>query len=192
MDISKIKTIDKAPAGKKKKIIIGLGMMLVLFFVIYFLILPKKSAGGVEKLDSQVVNIDKSFIFPALDDKGKTTKNKVNLKISKVEKTNQVLVKDQAFSAKNNKMFLILHLELKNDLTNQMNILPGDLIRLAYEQDKENKFAPDLHNNLVAIAAISTKLDRVGFVVSDDVKKYFLSVGELEGKKEEIPVEFSY
>ena len=112
------------------------------------------------------------------------------MKIDRIEKTNQVFVSDKTVTAKNNKKFLIVQLELKNDATQTTNLLPGDLIRLTIGGDEDNKFAPDLHNNLVPIAAISTKIDRVGFVIPEMAREFKLYVGEIEGKKEAISVNF--
>jgi hypothetical protein len=99
-------------------------------------------------------------------------------------------VKDQTFTAKNNKTFLIINLELRNDEASVQNIIPGDLVRLAIAGSDDTRFAPDLHNSLVGIAAISTKSDRVGFVIPQEAKNFKLYVGELEGKKEEVKVDF--
>jgi hypothetical protein len=110
--------------------------------------------------------------------------------VATAEKTNKVLVNDKSFTATNNKMFLIVNLELKNEATLAYNILPGDLVRLAYSGNDDDKFAPDLHNNLILVSAISTKLDRVGFVVPEEVNDFKLFVGEIEGKKETVEMHF--
>ncbi|MBI3282871.1 hypothetical protein HYZ70_02235 [Candidatus Curtissbacteria bacterium] len=102
------------------------------------------------------------------------------------------MVKDQMVPATNNKMFLVINLELKNDSTTAVNIIPSDLIRLVYKGDEDNKFAPDLHNNAVSIAAISTRPDRLGFVIPQDIKEYKLLVGELDKKKDEVEIKFAF
>jgi len=83
-----------------------------------------------------------------------------------------------------------VNLELTNESTQPLNLLPGDLIRLTIGDNKETKYAPDLHNNLVPVAAISTRVDRVGFVIAENEKNFTLSVGEIDGKKEEVGVGF--
>jgi hypothetical protein len=175
---------------KRKKLFLGLMIVIIILVAVSFGGKRKNSASaGNAKIIT--AKVEKSFDFAALNNQGKAVfNNKIKLKIVSVEKTNQVLVKDQVYTAKNNKLFLIVNLELKNDATAAYNILPGDLVRLAYNQDEDNKYAPDLHNNMVNVAAISTKTDRIGFVIPDNAKDYKLIVGELEGKKETVMVNF--
>ncbi len=175
---------------RRKKLIIIL-TVIILALISFRIFLAKRYSPSIPKPKVVAVSVDKGYDFPALNNQGKPTGSKIKLKIAQVEKTNQVIVKDQTFTAKNNKLFLIVNLELKNDATTPLNLLPGDLIRLTYNNDDNNKYAPDLHNNLVLISAISTKLDRVGFVIPDNARNFKLLIGELEGKKESVAVEFS-
>lgn len=175
--------------SKSKKLII---ILVIVFAVLGFLkFSAKKPKGSTSGAKSTTVNINRSFVFPALDNQGKPISNTIILKIANAEKTNQVLVRDQVFTAKNNKLFLIVNLELRNDVTSTVNILPGDLIRLAIGNDRETRYAPDLHNNLVPVAAISTKIDRVGFVIPDTAKNFSLFIGEIEGGKQEVSIVFA-
>ena len=175
--------------SRKKKFFIGLAVILAVIFVLN---LPlKKSKGSTNGAKTVSATIDRSFDFASLDNQGKATKNKVKFKITNIEKTNQVLVKDQVFTAKNNKLFLIINLELRNDATSPVNLMPGDLVRLSVGSDKDTRFAPDLHNNLVPISAISTKTDRVGFVIPDNAKSFILYIGEIEGEKQEVNLNFA-
>lgn len=175
--------------ANRKKLFILLIALIVLIAVFNFKI-KNPSQPATVKPKTESTQVDKSFEFAALNNQGKATSFKIRLKITSAERTNQVLVKDQNYTAKNNKLFLIVNLELKNDATQPLNILPGDLIRLTYNNDQDNKYAPDLHNNLVQVSAISTRIDRLGFVIPDNAKSFKLFVGELEGKKEAITVNF--
>lgn len=174
--------------SRKKLVIVG-----IIFFLFVGTFSYQRFFRNTEKSNtppSEMTQIQRSFEFPALNSQGKQTREKVKLTISTVEKTYQVLVNDKTFTAKNNKLFLIVNLEYRNDETDHLNIFPGDLIRLSYGDDKETRFAPDLHNNLVPVAAISTKIDRIGFVIPDNEKQFTLYIGELEEKKEEVEVRF--
>lgn len=191
-----IPKIQKVKAGMRqfisthKKLVITLVLIFLLgagFIQVGKLRRPNANTSPAKTITQQV---DKSFDFAALNNQGKAVTNKIKMKIATAEKTNQVLVKEQTFTAKNNKLFLIVNLELKNDATLPLNILPGDLIRLVVNGDNENKFAPDLHNNLVLVSALSTRIDRVGFVIPDTAKSFKLYIGELEGKKEEVSINF--
>lgn len=174
---------------KRKKLLIGIVVVIILLGAVNSYAL-KKSNSGPPKAMSVALDVGKNYEFVALDNQGKEVKDKIKFKIAKTEKTNQVLVQNQIFTAKNNKLFLIVNLELTNDSTTPLNILPGDLVRMSVDDDKTTKFAPDLHNNLVPVAAISTKLDRLGFVIPDNVNSYTLYIGEIDGKKEEINLVF--
>ncbi|MBI4990728.1 hypothetical protein HZB96_01385 [Candidatus Gottesmanbacteria bacterium] len=175
----------------KKKLLFGVILIAVVLSILGSNFLRQNPSGGKSAAKTVSSNIGKSFDFPALNNSGKLAgNNKIRLTIASAEKTNQVLVNDKVYTAKNNKLFLIVNLEFKNDISQPLNILPGDLIRLSYNGDESNKFAPDLHNNLVPVAAISTKLDRVGFVITENAKDFKLYIGELEGKKEVIQIAF--
>lgn len=172
----------------KKRLIIG---FLILIVAVALLNFPfknnNKTTSGAKTV---TIAVDKSFEFPSFSNDGKPAEHKIKLKIDNSEKTNQVLVKDQVFTAKNNKLFLIINLELRNDSTLPLNILPGDLIRLSIGSDKDTRFAPDLHNNLVPVAPISTRVDRLGFVIPEKTKNFTLYIGEIEGEKQEISLNF--
>lgn len=174
--------------AERKKLYIGIALITAV--VIFNFALSPKKTNSSPIIKSASVKLGKSWDFTALNNAGKPLGSKVKFTLSTAEKTNQVLVNDKAFTAKNNKLFLILNLELKNDATQPVNILPGDLIRLSYDGDDDNKFAPDLHNNLVGVSAISTKLDRVGFVIPETARNFKIYIGEIEGKKESIDIGF--
>lgn len=171
----------------RKKLFIGLAVVLLI--AVGWLGIRARRAGTVQ---AKAISVDlkKSYQFSALTNQGKTANDKIKFTLVNAQKTDQVSVQDKTFTAKNNKLFLIVNLELKNDATQSLNIMPGDLIRLSYNGDDSNMFAPDLHNNLVLVAAISTKLDRVGFVIPDDAKNFKLTVGELDGKKDTVSFNF--
>lgn len=171
-----------------KKLFGGI-LIVVLLFITIGIFRGRKSPTTAQSVKSITQKVEKSYDFPALGNNGKTAPSKIKFKIVSAEKTNQVLVKDQTFTAKNRKLFLIVNIELKNDATSALNIVPGDLIRLSFGAD-DNKYAPDLHNNLVLVSALSTKVDRVGFVIPEDTSEFKFIVGELEGKKEEIKITF--
>lgn len=175
-------------SSRLKKLII-LSVAAVFIIGLAFFVGAKRTS-KVVPVQSQIIKLEKSFDFPALNNLGKPSGTKVKFKITQAERTDRVNVKDQTVFAKNNKLFLVLNLDLKNDATLPVNIVPGDLVRLAYSSDKDNLYASDLHNNAVQIAPISTRNDRLGFVISDDVKEFTLLIGELEKKKEEVTLKF--
>ena len=173
---------------RKKKFLIAAVAVIAVFT---FLNLPaRKTKGSINGANTVTASVDKSFEFPGLDNQGRPVKNIIKFKINNVEKTDQVLVKDQVFTAKNNKLFLIVNVDLRNDATVPVNIIPGDLVRLSVGDDRETRYAPDLHNNLVPVSAIATRADRVGFVIPDTARKFILYIGEIEGDKQEVSLDF--
>lgn len=189
--MSRMKSWMASIFSNKKKLVIVIIAALFIGISLMNIFGKKKPVNNNNQAKTVIVEIGKSFDFPALNNQGKTLYNtKIKMKIDRIEKTDQVFVSDKTVSAKNNKKFLIVQLELKNDATQLTNLLPGDLIRLTVGGDEENKFAPDLHNNLVPVSAISTKLERVGFVIPEASREFKLYVGEIEGKKETISVNF--
>lgn len=174
-------------ARKKRFVILAVVVLLILGFVVYRKNFRTNSSASAKAV---TVQVDKSFTFNAVSNQGKPTGAKIKFRLVDAQKTNEVLVKDQTYTAKNNKTFLIVNLELKNDETTPQNLIPGDVVRLAIVGNEDTRYAPDLHNSLVGIAAISTKTDRVGFVIPEEAKSFKLFIGELEGKKEEVKVDF--
>lgn len=174
-------------ARKKRFVIFAAAVLLIVGFAAYRQNLRTKPSGTDKAV---TVQVDKKFTFNAVSNQGKPTGAKIEFRIVDAQKTGEVLVKDQTYTAKNNKTFLIVNLELKNDETAPQNLIPGDLIRLAVAGNEDTRYAPDLHNSLVGIAAISTKTDRVGFVIAESAKSFKLFIGELEGKKEEVKLDF--
>lgn len=184
---------------KKYKKFLTIAVLIILGVLLVSLIIGKKDTGKtmpITSVKSVTTKVEKSYDFTSLNNQGKPNTSgsskagKIKLTVTNAEKTSQVLVSDKTFTAKNNKLFLILNLELRNDSSVQANLIPGDLIRLTYGGDENRKFAPDLHNNLVPVAAISTKLDRVGFVIPDNEKVFKIYIGELDGKKDIVTVTF--
>lgn len=135
------------------------------------------------------MTVNKKFTFNGLDETGKK-KGKLDMNITTAEKTNSVIVQDKTYTAKNGKTFLIVNLELVNDSKDRLNIFPGDLIRLVVNNNEDKKFAPDLHNNYVNVAPISTKIERVGFVIDGAANNLKLEIGELEADKVAVIIKF--
>ena len=161
-------------------------------FIVASRLIKQKDAeptSSEQAFQHRTLNLDRVFEFKGLDDRGRK-RTDIEVKITEVEITDQVVVQDKTYTAQNEKQFLIVNLELKNDATTGLNIFPGDLLRLIVDDNEEKKYAPDLHNNFVLISPISTKVDRVGFVLNEEFSNLKLQIGELEGKKEVIEINF--
>lgn len=134
-------------------------------------------------------DINKEFTFPIKDAKGQEISN-LKYKIEKAELRDQIVVKGQKADAVSGKYFLVVNLKIGNDYNQTININTRNYIRLSLNGNKSELLAPDIHNDPVEIQAISTKNTRVGFPVNVTDKDFVLLVGEIEGNKEEIPLNF--
>lgn len=187
----------KKPRSRKKILRYILAFLVIAFIAIIAnsqlrvrgIIPSSRQNQQVEGVESQVMSIGRDFTFDGLDQNGKP-RGKINLKIDTAEKTDQVIVQEKNYTAKNGKTFLIVNLALTNSTTERLNIFTGDLIRLVINDNQETKFAPDLHNNYVLVAPISTKIDRIGFVIDKSDQKLSLQVGELDKDKETLELKF--
>jgi len=168
---------------------------LVLFGVILLEILfskrvlnrfcPNPNADLVQKAKPTAeTKIEKSFEFPVK----KLGSDKFKVSLLKAEKVGLITSKNQPVVAKEGKEFLLIYLELENNLVNPLIIDSQNYFRLESEQDK--KLAPDLFNGPIQIAPISTKKDQVGFNINKGKKEFKLQVGEIEGTKEIIEIKF--
>lgn len=128
--------------------------------------------------------IDKSFDF--LIKKG--TKDKFNIKIEKADIVKLVTAKKNPIVPKQGEAFLLIYLQIENNLTSSLSINTQNYFRLVDVNDK--KFAPDFFNTAVPVAAISVKSDQIGFVVKEGQKDFKLQVGEIDGEKQLVDIKF--
>jgi len=193
------KNNHKRSNPKSKKTLKIIAIVFIIIVVIFLArsglkqIAAKNTAKTVssqtQPVKSQLLEVNRKFTFDGLDETGKK-KGKLEMVITTAEKTDSVIVQDKNYTAKNNKTFLILNLELINDSKDRLNIFPGDLIRLVVNNQEEKKFAPDLHNNYINVAPISTKIERVGFVIDASANNLKLEIGELEADKKAVNIQF--
>jgi len=134
------------------------------------------------QLVQQSISIGKSFDFPIREKNGQATDGVLRMTITTAEKTNQILIKGRPATTRGGKSFLIINLELDNPTNSELNLTPVELIRLVDGSGK--KYAPDIHNERVAVKPISTKKTRVGFVINETDLAFQLQIGEVGGKKE--------
>ena len=146
---------------------------------------PKVEDELIEKAKpSAETEIGKDFEFPIK----KWGKENFKIKLVKAVKVKIVTSKGQPITANKGKDFLLVYLEIENNQETPIVIDSQNYFRL---QDNEGKkFAPDLLNGPIKIAAISTRKDQVGFIIPEAQKEFKLLVGEIEGKKEEIVFNF--
>lgn len=138
-------------------------------------------------------NLDKKFIFPLKDEKGKEVGN-FDYVIQSANIQKQIVVQGQRATAVKGRVFLVLNLKITNNLKQTIKLNTRDYLRMVVASNSEEKLAADIHNDPVEVQAISTKYTRVGIALNEeDAKKPIqLSVGEIDGEKQTIALNFKY
>lgn len=135
------------------------------------------------------ISINKDFTFNITDNSGQAI-GKVGYHLDSAELRNEIVVKGETATAVKGRIFLIINLKLKNDSKTPLTINTRNFIRLAVNDNTKEWLAPDIHNDPVEVQAISTKLTRVGFPISDTDKQLKLQVGEIDGNKTTLDLKF--
>ncbi len=155
---------------------------------------PATSSNNVTAPDAlATINLDKKFSFPLKDDKGAVVGN-FDYVIQSAALQKQIIVQGQRATAINGRVFMILNLKITNNLKKTIQLNTRDYIRLITVSGGSEQLAPDIHNDPVEVQAISTKFTRVGVALDEkDAKKTIhLKVGEIDGTKQNIDLNFKY
>ncbi len=140
----------------------------------------QKQAGNNPK-----VNLNKVYSTVALDVTGKPSKNKIDINIKTAEKSQDILIKGQPATAKNGSSFLVLQIELKNPSNERLIISPLNMLRLIVDNQKRaaeiyTEEVPQIRGSVV-VEPDSTKVTRVGFVLTPDIinKPLKMQIGDV-------------
>lgn len=137
-------------------------------------------------------NINKTYSVKSIDFSGKQSKSNVSMVIKYVERAQEILIKGTPATAKNGSEFLVFQVELKNESSERLIVSPLDLLRLVVDSQKR---AAEIYTEetqqikgSVVIEPDSTKVTRVGFVLTPDIvgKPIKLQVGEVNGAAKEV------
>jgi len=132
--------------------------------------------------------IGRKWDFFASDKAGTPLKTKITFSLISAQKTNQIYVKGKPVKTTPENAFLVLSLELKNDAREKLYFYSSDLIRLLSKDDK--KFEADFKNPRLEIAPLSTKKDKLAFLVGSNENDFQIEVGEIVGGKETVWIHF--
>lgn len=154
---------------------------------------PSDSSSAVAPNALATINLDKKFVFPLRDEKGVTV-GTFDYVILSAAIQKQIIVQGQKATAVNGRNFLILNLKVTNNLKKTIQLNTRDYIRLTVTSNPSEQLAPDIHNDSVEVQAISTKFTRVAIALdaSDTKKTVHLKVGEIDGEKQNIDLNFKY
>lgn len=136
-----------------------------------------------------IKNINKEFSFPIKNDKGEEI-SKLKYILTDSQLTNEIIVKGQKASAAAGRTFLTVNLKIINDTNRKIQIDTRDYIRLIVNGNDKELLAPTIHNDPVEIQPISTTFTRLGFALNTTDKKQQLRVGEINGSKTTIDLNF--
>ncbi len=182
--------------NKKKIIRVAVPVILVAFFALIAFALIKKATGvAVEGVVTSDVNsiktttINREFKFPLKDSSGKKV-GEFAYTIKSAELRHQIVVKGQKATSVMGRVFLIINLQIANSLNQGLQINTRDYLRISVGGNEKEWFAPDIHNDPVEAQAISTTNTRLGLAINDSDHDIKIQVGEIDGKKEIIPVSF--
>lgn len=178
--------------SKTKIAVVGsLAVLLVLggLYLSGFRKANKLSPSGNRQVSSEVTvtaNINRQFEFKGIN--SRSLPKKLTITLVNIERKNEIKVQKETRKANKGKDFLLFRIEIQNTHPEKIALVTSNYIRLEGENGK--LFAPDYHNGNVVIDPISTRRDTVVFTVDSSIKSFVFQVGELEGEKQKIEVNF--
>lgn len=187
----------RAPKFNKKNILKFIFPILIVLLAVF---LTRQALSPRPLLSETVTNvsdtkplakteINKELKFPIRDEKGKEV-GQLSYTIESAELRKQIIVKGKRATAVDGRIFLIINLKIANTLNQGMEVNSRDYVRISVNRNTKELFAPDIHNDPVEVQAISTKNTRVGLAINETDRDIKLQVGEINGKKQNIKLEF--
>ena len=134
--------------------------------------------------------INQESVFPLKNDQGKQVSN-INFNVERAELRDEIIIAGKKASSVKGRTFLIINLKIVNDFKQPIEIKTGNYVRLSVNGNEIEWLAPDIHNDPVEIQPISTKYTRIGFPVNDTDTNLKLQVGEIDGEKKVIELNFN-
>ncbi len=137
----------------------------------------------------KTMEINKEFQFPVRDTKGKEI-TKFKYLVQKAELRDEIIVKGQKATAVQGRVFLVIYLKITNEYSQKLDIPSKNYMRLSTNGNEDEWLASDIHNDPVEVQAQSTKVTRLGFPIYESDNKLVLRIGEIDGNKERIELNF--
>lgn len=194
---SKTRSNFKKPDFKlpKQAIFIIVVLLIVAGIIVIFKSAPSgtQTAGTSAKpaaptaKATQVIN--KEFSFPIKDNDGKEL-SKIKYLIESANLQDEILVKGERARAVVGRTFLIFNIKITNNYKQGIQINSRDYMRLIVDGKNEELIAADIHNDPVEVQAISTKSTKIGFPIDENYKSLEIQVGEINGTKQSIKIQF--
>ena len=172
-------------------------ILLVLIFSAYKLTKHSTSSLANKQSDQKIttspaketMEINRDFNFPLLNDKDEEI-SKIKFTIQSAEIRDEIILKGQKATAVSGRSFLVLNIKITNETKKGLNINTRNYVRLSTNGNDKELLAPDIHNDPVEVQAISTKLTRLGFPINTTDKALKLKIGDINGEKSNIDLNF--
>lgn len=138
----------------------------------------------------KTTTLKREFTFPLKNDKGEEVA-KVKYFIENAELRDEVVTQGRRANAVRGRTFLVFNLEISNEHNQPIKINARDYIRVIIDNDDKKPKAPDtLHSDPVEVLAIASKPTRVGLAIDENFRSLKINVGEVNGEKKTIDLNF--
>jgi hypothetical protein len=147
------------------------------------------SQNAPQAVPSQQVQLNVPYGLQGRDGALHIINNKVlNMRITRAEKTDTVLIQGQRSHTINSKDFLIMYFEIDNPDNSIYFTNTNDLFRLVESDGKRT--APAVHQGTIDIRPDATKSSEIGFVVDKNNSKFTIEIGQTDNRKKTIEINF--
>lgn len=187
---------------KKQRKTVGMALAAIVVLAIVVLAFQRIAAGRAATGSASILpvqtnvqdakatlELNREFSFPLRDQDGKEV-SQIQVTLLNAQLRDEIIVRGRRAKTLANRDFLTINIKITNDFNRTIQLSMRDYLRLSVNGTDE-KFAPEIHNDPVEVQAISTKITRVGFPVNESDKDIILQVGEVNGEKETIRLEFN-
>lgn len=192
--ISSFKNIFTPPV--KIALAVVLGLLIIAFFGrnLFSTTKPSTAANAEDKASvtppKATLSLNREFSFPLLDDKNEEV-SQFKFVLEEAQLRDEIIVQGQKAHTIEGRTFLIINLKIDNQFTQPIELDSRDYLRLSVNGNQDEWLAPEIHNDPVEVQAISIKNTRLGFPINDSDTSLVLQVGEIQGDKEKIEINFN-
>ena len=180
----KLENITSGVMNHKGKIIL---MALAILFV-FGVTRSRADESNDIQAEGSPVEIHESVQLAALNEDEQRLNQKFDVNITSAQRQKRVLVRGQWLRARDGKLFLVVNMDIKNNIRTAMHALPQDWLRLVKEEGKS--IAPTAHQGLIEIRPLSTKETNVAFVIDENEKDFTVDVGAVDQLDKRFDVQF--
>ena len=166
---------------KNSKVLIVLAVLAGAGLIVRSIVVSQAKSSGDVKAAIASKQVSKEYEFNGRNAQGYLVDQKIKLRFDTVQKQEEVLIKGNRATARNEKVFLIFDVSLQNEGANVVYLNPLDLVRLV--EGDGSKLAPQVHQGNIEIRPQSTKKSNLGFIVDQNRKDFTIQIGELDGEK---------